>query len=782
MDNLFVIYDPSFLALVWPKIKNGVHLSLDRYCWGELRVLFKDYLDGRAWAYKTADATGRYSASFFSGKKFWLGSKEQCRLLNEAYQSREENETWGEFYSGDYLNTLLKRENRYGNNHQDWHALVERDELMKRVVKADNSPPFTLEYSTLRVELNLTKFSLAKSYDVTLGVCLPRSCTAEDVVSIINFSIMLNDHLKSNNSLSRSVKVTSIRQTPGYDIKEDVVAVLTILITFIFVLLAFVATLVDLEIFAVEHKTLNLETNKLKDINGFERKPESRPVVVDAVMKNSYNISTLKLSDLKMPPSITLGVVPMEGTGNCTRCGKYKKQCAISRQFESLPPCPRVKYNSCASLTTEYKKKNGYLKSLLLSFSLKHSWMRIFNTNMANKDLSVIHAVKIIATLWVIFINVAVTVSYISESGDINENKTMYNILTTGTLAFDTLFFVSGIFSAHHFFYLKGRYSVKQLVACGGPCGQASQVICFVTNRIIRLLPPYIYTIFLSTALARVSEESATLSFLYSDSRNCHKFWWRNLLYISNYYPTEEQCMQISWYLSTEAQLHIIGAFLCFLLTTQKKRWVAFTAVLLLFIPTGFDVFTAFSEVGHRFSDVFMAYDVIILSPWSHVTPYILGILTGWLVYRIDGLLTVSKVSSVCLWVSSTLGALGSCVASGVGVGWLTAWLHLVWPAAWIWPALVCSTKFAYKTRELLNSSLVAGASRLCYCSLLLHGPVSRYLLLSLDAAICSNFICLWCYFTGILVVTLVAALVLSLLVEMPTCAFLRRLADLANR
>ncbi|XP_045533247.1 O-acyltransferase like protein-like [Pieris brassicae] len=645
MDNLFVIYDPSFLALVWPKIKNGVHLSLDRYCWGELRVLFKDYLDGRAWAYKTADATGRYSASFFSGNKFWLGSKEQCRLLNEAYETRDENETWGEFYS----------------DHQDWHALVERDELMKRVVKADNSPPFTLEYSTLRVELNLTKFSM--SYDVTLGVCLPRSCTAEDVVSIINFSIMLNDHLKSNNSLSRSVK------------------------------------------------------------------------------------------------------------------------CAISRQFESLPPCPRVKYNSCASLTTEYKKKNGYLKSLLLSFSLKHSWMRIFNTNMANKDLSVIHAVKIIATLWVIFINVAVTVSYISgESGDINNNNTMYNILTTGTLAFDTLFFVSGIFSAHHFFYLKGRYSVKQLVACGGPCGQASQVICFITNRIIRLLPPYIYTIFLSTALGRVSEESATLSFLYSDSRNCHKFWWRNLLYISNYYPIEEQCMQISWYLSTEGQLHIIGAFVCFLLTTQKKRWFAFTAVLLLCIPTGFDVFTAFSEAGHRFSDVFMAYDVIIISPWSHVTPYILGVLTGWLVYRIDGLLTVTKVSSSCLWVSSILGALGSCVASGVGAGWLTAWLHLVWPAAWIWPALVCSTKFAYKTRELLNSSLVAGVSRLCYCSLLLHGPVSRYLLLSLDAAICSNCICLWCYFVGILVVTLVAALVISILVEMPTCAFLRRLADLANR
>ncbi|VVC86995.1 unnamed protein product [Leptidea sinapis] len=53
MDSLFVVYDPAFMALVWPKIKNGVHLSLDRYCWGEISVFFKDFLDGRAWAYKS---------------------------------------------------------------------------------------------------------------------------------------------------------------------------------------------------------------------------------------------------------------------------------------------------------------------------------------------------------------------------------------------------------------------------------------------------------------------------------------------------------------------------------------------------------------------------------------------------------------------------------------------------------------------------------------------------------------------------------------------------------
>lgn len=50
-ENLFNVYDPSFLAVVWPKITNGVHILIDNTCWEELGVFFRDLTDGRAWAY-----------------------------------------------------------------------------------------------------------------------------------------------------------------------------------------------------------------------------------------------------------------------------------------------------------------------------------------------------------------------------------------------------------------------------------------------------------------------------------------------------------------------------------------------------------------------------------------------------------------------------------------------------------------------------------------------------------------------------------------------------------
>lgn len=50
-DNLFNIYDPSFLAVVWPKITNGMHILVDHSCWEDLGYFFKELSEGRAWAY-----------------------------------------------------------------------------------------------------------------------------------------------------------------------------------------------------------------------------------------------------------------------------------------------------------------------------------------------------------------------------------------------------------------------------------------------------------------------------------------------------------------------------------------------------------------------------------------------------------------------------------------------------------------------------------------------------------------------------------------------------------
>lgn len=275
-------------------------------------------------------------------------------------------------------------------------------------------------------------------------MCLPRSCSSDDVIAVVNFNIMINDNLKSNKTIPRAVKVTSMRRVEEtYSIKNDMGAVLLIFITLVLLVIITIATIVDFDIvrwkphnsksmsFNLQKFNNNLDTenktmhdeNRIHTCDNVLAKKESNVVDTETLtinnINNSNNINLVTVKKIAkpnlMPPSITLDVVSMERvTGSCKRCGKYKKQCNADnlRHTENLPACPRVK--SFASITTEPKKKVKFFKSLLLCFSLRYSWKRIFNTNMANKDLSLIHLLRIVSTFWILFLHIAVIANYVS--------------------------------------------------------------------------------------------------------------------------------------------------------------------------------------------------------------------------------------------------------------------------------------------------------------------------------------------------------------------------------
>lgn len=254
---------------------------------------------------------------------------------------------------------------------------------------------------------------------------MPYSCSPRDITSIINFAIMINDNLKTNKSSSRIARITSARRVQAhYDITADGAGILLICFTSVLIALVIVATVIDLDLmkclpYGTKSMTFDLEKyntdpNRKGDRalkQETESKAETETLGVENVSTRYMAVESLvKCSS----PTITLDVNCAEKTlGSCKRCGKYRKQCANPRQLENVAPCPRQKYNSFASLSTESKKKNLFCR-LLLCFSLAYCWKRIFNTNMANKDLSLIHVMRVLATFWIMFVHVAVIVDYIS--------------------------------------------------------------------------------------------------------------------------------------------------------------------------------------------------------------------------------------------------------------------------------------------------------------------------------------------------------------------------------
>lgn len=265
-----------------------------------------------------------------------------------------------------------------------------------------------------------------QSYDIIFGVCLPRSCSPDDIESLINFSITLNDNLRTNKSIPRTTKITSLRQIDkNFDITRDVGAILLIVVSLLLVVLAITATVIDLDLlkcFPYNKKSMSFDIPKynnheMKLVDELKRK-HTYVKSIDSLMAESANMNLVTMKKLVQSNEglspITLDVVNVERiSGSCNRCGKYKRQCPNNKQMTNLPACPRVKYSSFASLSTEDKRKT-FLCNLLLCFSFSYSWNRIFNKTTANKDLSLIHGLKVLATFWIIFVHVAVIASYTS--------------------------------------------------------------------------------------------------------------------------------------------------------------------------------------------------------------------------------------------------------------------------------------------------------------------------------------------------------------------------------
>lgn len=57
-----------------------------------------------------------------------------------------------------------------------------------------------------------------------------------------------------------------------------------------------------------------------------------------------------------------------------------------------------------------------------------------------------------------------------------------------------------------------------------------------------------------------------------SDHETCNAFWWRNVLYINNFFPLSQICLMWSWYLANDFQFYMVAIFLLILSRRSVAR------------------------------------------------------------------------------------------------------------------------------------------------------------------------------------------------------------------
>lgn len=175
------------------------------------------------------------------------------------------------------------------------------------------------------------------------------------------------------------------------------------------------------------------------------------------------------------------------------------------------------------------------LGEVLLCWSVYTNTISIFNTKLGNDEIPIIHGLRFFGMTWIILIH---SILYTSEY---IENRTwawrlteglINQIFSNGAVSVDTFFTISGFLAA--WVFLKNQH--KQIVK--------TQIIRWfyyfklLLKRFIRLTPAYIIILGIIQMLSTWTHET---SIFYKNERLdklCAQYWWRNLLYINNFFDT----------------------------------------------------------------------------------------------------------------------------------------------------------------------------------------------------------------------------------------------------
>uniref|UniRef100_A0A182QX25 Nose resistant-to-fluoxetine protein N-terminal domain-containing protein n=1 Tax=Anopheles farauti TaxID=69004 RepID=A0A182QX25_9DIPT len=318
--------------------------------------------------------------------------------------------------------------------------------------------------------------------------------------------------------------------------------------------------------------------------------------------------------------------------------------------------------------------------------------------------------------------------------------------------------------------------------------------------RYMRLTPAYLAVIALyATWLPRLGDGPLWSERMALEQHRCRQSWWLNVLYVNNYFGTDNVCMFQSWYLATDTQLFVLAPLLLYPMWRYGHRF----ALTLLGTVTGISIvvpfavtytrrldptFMVFPEYARTISHLREVTDLQANDYFVHVygkthlraTAYLFGLLVGYLVHwmQIENIRIGRRRLAACWIVSTVCGctAMFSLTAFYTGLGTdnflynaLYASLHRFgWSLANGWLVLACVTGHGRTLKRILSWRAFVPLSRLTYCAYLMNGLVELYLSASRRTPLYASIATLTAESISHMTLTFLLALLLCLMFESP--------------
>ncbi|KAF5292693.1 hypothetical protein FQA39_LY13905 [Lamprigera yunnana] len=422
------------------------------------------------------------------------------------------------------------------------------------------------------------------------------------------------------------------------------------------------------------------------------------------------------------------------------------------------------------------KKDNNIFFNTIQCFSIYSNVKALVRTKITTDSISSIHGVRLYSLMWVICVHTIFYQIDFLENVPTGFRLSEYfwvQTLSNSTYCVDSFLFLSGFLVSYTFYKSK-----KGVIKCDRPVilyAKVREFLAMFTHRYLRLTPVYLVTILFGDVLFTYYRQSSSLNVSEQPDINCSKYWWRNALYINNLFPRSEMCLSWSWYLSADTQFFMVSTFLLILSTIYFK--VA-AGILFMCIAVCIGV-TAYQSYSVQYipsmDEQFVQLDAIYDLPWNRIGPYLIGVLTGYiLTVKLEGKLKLKKCHLTLMWIVFPLINLWivfTLYGRQISVEFSAVYMGIsrtLWGVGLCWLIIACSTNNAGIINKFLSFRGWIPISRLTYCAYLIHPLVINIIFLSAESSQNASFASFALSIFGITTLTFFSALFYTLLFESP--------------
>uniref|UniRef100_A0A1I8EZ96 NRF domain-containing protein n=1 Tax=Wuchereria bancrofti TaxID=6293 RepID=A0A1I8EZ96_WUCBA len=358
------------------------------------------------------------------------------------------------------------------------------------------------------------------------------------------------------------------------------------------------------------------------------RKRRSRKYSVNKELSRSCSHTTTRLAP-SIPSQMSSVYTP------------YAQDDACSFIYSDAPS-QALTYKSAPAVRRTLKKSACVVNSIR-AFSVCSTYLYL--TRPCNRHLNSLYGIRVLSAFWVVIGHTHLfSLEYIGNVRQLwnllKANENLSQIIFNSSLSVDSFLLISATVLAYRV-HLRILQQKQRKSKCTALSPSGWLMLWF--HRFMRLIPAYlitfliIYLIFQHIGDGPMWSQQNGIFGARCDSNDI----WRQLLFVSNFFPNE--CMPWMWYLALDTQFYMIAPIVLLLLHTVPTIAVALiviviissiiyraTVMILFRFPATF-VAALLENSGLATEEMEKMFRYLYAAPQARIGSFFIGILLGWL-------------------------------------------------------------------------------------------------------------------------------------------------------